>query len=134
MTTLPDVSPDEIPKYSTVDTAEFTVEYLEGKLGEVVDSIKSRWGSVVASRLESGQLTRRLYDAVVVRVAARVLGNVDGFKSESEGQYNYELNQLAASGHVWFSDIDEKDLTGRVAPKRGGRAGTALLSRQKGWP
>ena len=133
MTTLPDVDIDEIPKYSNVDTSEFGEDYLEGKLGEVVDAIKVRWGSVVAARLASGKLPLRLYNAVVVRVAARVFGNEDGFKKENEGQYGYELNQLAASGYVWFSDIDERDLTGRVTPKKPGRAGTATLRRQIGF-
>ncbi|MEW1990714.1 hypothetical protein [Microbacterium sp. NPDC078849] len=134
MTTLPEVSPDEIPKHSTVDVSDLANGYLKGKLGEVVDSIKSRWGSVVAARLESGVLTLRLYNAVVVRVAARVFGNEEGYKEEHEGQYGFQRESLAASGYIWFSDIDERDLTGRVAPKRGGRAGTATLSRQKGWP
>ncbi|WP_136057245.1 hypothetical protein [Microbacterium sp. K24] len=133
MTTLPDVSPDEIPKYTTVDVADLSDEYLEGKLGEVVDEIKGRWGSVVAARLESGVLTRRLYDAVVVRVAARVWGNEDGFREEHEGQYGFQRETLAASGYIWFSDIDERSLTGKVQSKSSGRAGTATISRQKGW-
>ncbi len=134
MTMLPEVTHDEIPTYSRVDVSDFDPNYLDGKLGEVVDQIKSRWGSVVASRLASGTLTERLFKAVVVRVAAREFGNEDGFKSESEGQYSYERNALVASGYLWFSDIDERDLTGRVAPKRAGRAGTATVRRQPGWP
>lgn len=134
MATLPEVTHTEIPKYSRVDVSDFGTEYLDGKLGEVVDQINSRWGSVVAARLANGTLTPRLYNAVVVRIAARVFGNEDGFKSENEGQYGYELQPLAASGYLWFSDIDERDLTGRVASKKAGRAGTATISRQHGWP
>lgn len=133
MATLPEVTAEAVPKYSTADISEYTDEYIDGKLGEVVDQIKSRWGSVVQSRLSSGVLTERLYQAVVVRVASRVFMNEDGLKEEHEGQYGYQVNALAASGYLWFTDIDERDLTGRVAPKRNGRAGTAAVRRQNGW-
>lgn len=134
MATLPEVTHDEIPTYSRVDVTDFDVNYLDGKLGEVVDQIKSRWGSVVESRLAAGTLTERLFKAVVVRVAAREFGNEDGFKSETEGQYSYERSALVASGYLWFSDIDERDLTGRVALKKNGRVGTSTVRRQPGWP
>ncbi|MGF3056150.1 hypothetical protein [Microbacterium sp. YY-01] len=134
MAKLPDVPTDAIPKYSTADTSDYSDEYLEGKLGEVVDQIASRWGSIVAARLASGQLSERLYQAVVVRVASREFRNTDGYQRENEGQYGYEVSALVASGYLWFTDIDEKDLTGAVAPKKGGRVGTITMSRQPGWP
>lgn len=130
MATLPDVETTEIPNYYSGDTSEFTDEFLQGKLNEAVDQINVRWGSLVAARLASGALPLRLYKAVVVRVASRVFGNEDGFKKENEGQYGYEVSALVASGYLWFSDIDEKDLTGAVAPKKGGGPiGTATIGR-----
>lgn len=134
MAKLPDVPVEKIPAHYSGDTSEFEPEFLEGKLGEVVDQINVRWGSLVASRLTSGVLPERLYQAVVVRVAARVFSNEDGFKKENEGQYGYENNPLVASGYLWFTDIDEKDLTGRIAPKKGGLIGTATIGRHTpGW-
>lgn len=134
MATLPDVASDEIPKHYAGDTSEYSAEFVQGKLDEVVDQINTRWGSVVAARLASGALPLRLYNAVVVRVAARVFSNEDGFKKENEGQYGYEINPLVGSGYLWFTDIDEKDLTGQVAPKKGGHVGTVTIGRHApGW-
>lgn len=130
MATLPDVSKSKIGDHYSGDTSEFTDEFLQGKLDEVVDQINVRWGSIVATRLASGALPKRLYEAVVVRVAGRVFSNEDGFKKENEGQYGYENNPLVASGYLWFTDIDERDLTGAVAPKKGsGMIGTATIGR-----
>lgn len=135
MATLPDVNIDKIPNHYSGDTSEFADKFLQGKLDEVVDQITTRWGTVVASRLASGVLPLRLYTAVVVRVAARVFSNEDGFKKENEGQYGYEISPLVGSGYLWFTDIDEKDLTGAVAPKKGGgRVGTVTVGRHSpGW-
>lgn len=129
MATLPDVDVDKISKYYSGDVSEFEPEFLQGKLEEVVDQINVRWGSIVQSRLASGALPSRLYEAVVVRIASRVFGNEDGFKKENEGQYGYEVSALVASGYLWFTDIDEKDLTGTVAPKKGGTIGTKTIGR-----
>ena len=133
MATLPDVSPDKIPAHYSGDIGDFDPAFLQGKLHEVVDQINVRWGSIVEARLASGALPARLYEAVVVRVASRVFGNEDGFKKENEGQYGYEINPLVASGYLWFTDIDEKDLTGTVVPKRAnGPIGTATIGRHFG--
>lgn len=135
MANLPDVDRDQIPNYYSGDIGEFTPEFLQGKLNEVVDQINVRWGTVVAARLASGELPTRLYDAVVVRVAGRVFGNDEGFQEEHEGQYGYKQSALVASGYLWFTDIDEKDLTGVVAPKKaGGPIGTVTIGRHtSGW-
>lgn len=129
MATLPDVKVDVIAKHYAGDTSEFDEMFLQGKLDEVVDQINVRWGSLVASRLASGALPLRLYEAVVVRIAGRVFGNEDGFKKENEGQYGYEVSPLVASGYLWFTDIDERDLTGIIAPKKGGMVGTKTIGR-----
>lgn len=130
MATLPDVKIEKIPSYYSGDTSGFTDAYLQGKLDEVVDQINVRWGDTVEARLASGKLPLRLYDAVVVRAAGRVFANEDGFKKENEGQYGYEVSALVASGYLWFTDIDEKDLTGKVSIKKPmGKIGTISVSR-----
>lgn len=133
MATLPDVGVDKIPNHYAGDTSEFTDLYLKGKLDEVVDQINVRWGSVVESRLASGALPLRLYQAVVVRAASRVWDNTEGYKEEHEGQYGFKRDAMVASGYLWFTDIDELDLTGRVAPKTpSGPIGTATIGRHIG--
>lgn len=133
MATLPDVSVDEIPKHYSGETSEFTDVFLRGKLDEVVDQINVRWGTLVEARLASGALPLRLYNAVVVRAASRVLNNEDGFSEEHEGQYGYKVSALVASGYLWFTDIDERDLTGTVAPKgHNGPIGTVTIGRHIG--
>lgn len=128
MSTLPDVSLDEIPKHYAGEIDDLSPAFLEGKLGEVVDMIADRHGTTVAARLASGKLTARRYNAIVVRVAARVFGNPDGYASEGGGQVQYQFNPLAASGTIWLTDDDVHDLTG-VHPKRSNVLGTASVGR-----
>lgn len=130
-TTLPDVKSDSIPKYWAGDMADFELTYLEGKLGEVVDIVADRYGTLVKKRLDDGRLTVRMYEAIIVRVAARVWSNVDGFKKENAGQYGYEVNAAVASGTIWFTDDDKRDLTG-IDPKVSAVLGTAKIARH--WP
>lgn len=133
MATLPDVSIGVIPNHYSGDISQFTDAFLQGKLNEVVDQINVRWGTRVEARLTSGALPTRLYQAVVVRAAGRVFGNEDGYSEEHEGQYGFKQSALVASGYLWFTDIDEKDLTGVVAPKPpAGPIGTATIGRHVG--
>ncbi|ALJ22046.1 hypothetical protein [Microbacterium sp. No. 7] len=131
---LPDVPVEMIPHYYYGDLEDFTNEYLEGKLGEVVDKITTRFGSLVKARLDNGSLPDRLYEATVVRIAARVFANPEGYRKENEGGYGYELNPAVASGTIWFTDEDIHDLTG-IDPKGGGGiVGTATIGRHRpGW-
>ncbi|MCJ1709231.1 hypothetical protein [Microbacterium sp. VKM Ac-2923] len=129
-TTLPDVSIDEIPKHYAGEIDDLTPAFLEGKLGEVVDMIADRHGTAVAARLESGRLTLRRYNAIVVRVASRVFGNIDGFTEEGGAQVSYKFNPHAASGTIWLSDDDVHDLTGsNPNPKKSTVIGTATIGR-----
>ncbi|MDQ1113936.1 hypothetical protein QE418_003384 [Microbacterium testaceum] len=129
-TTLPDVSVDEIPKHYAGELDDLPPAFLEARLGEVVDMIADRHGSMVSARLTSGRLTIRRYEAIVVRVAARVFGNPDGFTEETGGQVNYRFNPLAASGTIWLSDDDVYDLTGvHPNPDRSNVLGTASVGR-----
>ncbi|WP_114589421.1 hypothetical protein [Microbacterium arborescens] len=132
-TTLPEVTHDEISKYWHGDVDDLSPDYLDGKLGEVVDIIASRYGAQVLERLRSGKLTDRLYRATVVRVAARVWANLDGFRKENEGTYGYEINPAVGSGTIWFTDGDIEDLTGRNPKAKGaeGRIGTITVGRHR---
>lgn len=109
---LPEVTNADIATYYSGDVYDFEPEFLNGKLGEVVDMITARYGTVVSNRLEAGTLTARLYKAVVVRVAARVFANPEGYRKENEGGYGYEINPAVGSGTLWFTDDDIYDLTG----------------------
>lgn len=130
MATLPDVTADKIPSHYSGDTEGFEPEFMQGKLNEVVDQINVRWGTTVESRLLSGALPQRLYEAVVVRIASRVFANEEGLKEEHEGQYGFQTSPLVGSGYLWFTDIDEKDLTGKIASKQPmGRIGTISVGR-----
>lgn len=127
-TNLPEVTATDVPAHYHGDVEDFSADFLNGKLGEVVDQIHSRWGTLVAARLESGRLTERLFKSVVVRVASRVFSNPEGFRKENGGQYGYELNPAVASGTLWFTDDDQYDLTG-IHPKRSPVLGTATIGR-----
>lgn len=134
MATLPDVAVTEIEKHYSGNTDDFEQPFLEGKLGEVVDQINVRWGTLVESRLKSGALPQRLYNAVVVRVAARVFENPEGYRKENEGGYGYEINPAVGSGTLWFTDVDIEDLTGQNPKRPAGRIGTATIGRHTpGW-
>lgn len=109
---LPDVPITVISKHYEGNLSDFTDDFVQARLDEVVDKIESRWGAAVQRRLSSGALKTRTYQAIVVRVAARLFRNPEGYESESEGQYDYRLRATVASGTLWFTDDDETDLTG----------------------
>lgn len=129
---LPDVDVATIPDHYEGDTSYLTDKYLQGRLNEVVDKIETRWGTTVQKRLSSGKLKQRTYEAVVVRVAARVFRNPEGFESEKEGQYDYKLRATVASGTLWFTDDDVTDLTG-ILPRAASLPRTVGLSPRWAW-
>ncbi|GAA2577339.1 hypothetical protein [Microbacterium binotii] len=125
---LPDVGADLLPQHYDGDLSQFTAEFVQARLNEVVDKIESRYGSHVEARLTSGKLKARLYEAIVCRVATRVYRNPEGFRSETEGSYQYNLSAAVASGTLWFTDDDIADLTG--APAKGiPMVGTVTIGR-----
>lgn len=129
---LPDVLATELPKHYDGDLSQFQPDYVQGRLDEVVDKITVRWGALVEARLASGALPTRLYTAIVCRLATRVFRNPDGFRSETEGAYQYSLSAAVASGTLWFTEDDERDLTGR--DPRASQIGTATIGRHRpGW-
>jgi hypothetical protein len=131
---LPDVPATKLADHYSGDLSDFTTGFIAARLNEVVDKIEARsWGPLVAARLESGVLKQRLYEAVICRLATRVFRNPDGFRSETEGGYSYNLSAAVASGTIWFTDDDYEDLTG-INPKASGVIGTANVAQQRpGW-
>lgn len=57
---------------------------------------------------------------VVASAMERVTLNPGALKSEAEGDYRYEVNQLVASGNIWFPD----DELAQITP--GGSTSTAI--------
>lgn len=131
---LPDVDRTVLSKHYEGDLSSLTNEYVQGRLDEVVDKIETRWGALVQARLDTGKLKLRLYEAIVCRLATRVYRNPEGYKSETEGTYQYDLSAAVASGTLWFTDDDTYDLTG-IDPKGTGNAvGTIGIGRYRpGW-
>lgn len=130
---LPDVSKDVLPKHYEGDLSEFSGDFVQGRLDEVVDKIESRWGAQVAARLANGKLKKRLYEAIVCRVATRVFRNPEGYRREQEGTYSYDLSAAVASGTLWFTDEDVRDLTGN-GPEGAPMVGTVGIGRHRpGW-
>lgn len=122
---LPDVTPADIPTFYSGDLEDFDEPFLKGKLQEAADMIGGRYGDTIAARIKSGRLTTHLYKGVVVRVAARVFSNPDGYRKENEGGYGYEINAAVGSGTLWLTDDDILDLTG-VHPNPAKRQNTLI--------
>jgi hypothetical protein len=125
---LPDVTLDVLPKHYEGDLSQFKDEFVQARLDEVVDKVENRYGSLVAGRLRSGRLKARLYEAVICRLATRVYRNPEGYRSETEGSYQYNLSAAVASGTIWFTDDDIHDLTG-TSPKGSPIVGTVRVGR-----
>lgn len=124
---LPDVAASELASHYEGDLSDLSTMFVQGRLNEAVDKIESRYGSLVQARLDSGALKPRLYVAIVCRLATRVYRNPEGFRSETEGGYQYNLSAAVASGTLWFTDEDVYDLTG-INPKGTPRIGTMTTS------
>lgn len=111
--TLPDVVVTDIADHYHDDVSDYTDAYLLSKLNAVIDGIITRgWESLVSQRIASGTLPLRHYKAIVVRIAARVFANPEGFKKENEGQYGYERGYQNSTGEIMFSPDDIRELTG----------------------
>lgn len=67
----------------------------------------------------------------VFNAVLRVLRAPDGFKSETEGNYSYEMNPVEASANIWYTKDELADLgAGVVATK----PRTIFASTRYGWP
>lgn len=110
--TLPEITVEDIAGRADFALDEWEAVYIENLIQEGIDRIASRWGQVVASRLQSGALTTHMYKGVVARAVLRVLRNPEGFTQEQEGNYSYGKRAMVASGYLWFSEDDITDLLG----------------------
>lgn len=104
----------------------FTRRWFERKLGAAVAKAESRWGSRIQERLDGGRLAEVTYQAVICEAVLRVARNTDGYRSEQEGNYQYEQDATVASGKLFFTDENEADLTG-IHPRKSSRIGTATV-------
>lgn len=89
----------------TIDPQRYT--WVGNKIDEAVRELLSLIPSIPA-RIEDGSLDPDLVRDKAVAAVLRVVRNPSGIIQESEGDYNYRLNNLVASGDIWYP---EKDLT-----------------------
>jgi len=64
----------------------------------------------IPDRVAAGSLDRDFVVDKVAEAAHRVYRNPEGMESEAEGEYNYKLRTIMASGNVWYPDADLIDL------------------------
>lgn len=81
--------------------------------------------------LAAGLVTRDDVIDVVASAVSRVILNPGALKSEAEGDYRYEVNQMVASGNIWFPDDELAQITpgGSTATA----IGTAHVQPSTGW-
>jgi hypothetical protein len=86
-------------------------EYVETKIAEAETRLRRRLGDLQAW-IDAGDTAAARADRldslrIVVRNAVtRVLRNPKGFRSESEGNYNYQVDARTQSGTIWISEDD----------------------------
>lgn len=66
---------------------------------ELINKIPS-----LPDRVAAGTLDREYVVDKVAEATHRVYRNPEGMESEAEGEYNYKLRTLMASGDVWYPD------------------------------
>lgn len=106
---LPVVPTSEISKRFSPELRdiEFPDDFVSTLAQDAVDILQVRYGPRIQARLSSGLLTRNLYQRTVAEMVLRVLRNTSGYKSEVDGNYQYELWMNVASGEL---DVTPKDL------------------------
>ena len=111
LTLFPQVDPEAVAKW--IDKAERRLTGLLARRGADLDVLAAD-----PARLP-------LIADAVENAVMRVLRNVEGIRSESEGDYSVTMNPLDASGNIWFP-VEDLDL---IAPlRRASRAGTIQLN------
>lgn len=68
----------------------------------------------------------------VLGAVLRVLRNPEGFSSESEGNYSYELSPIVASANIWYTKEELADLG--VVTSSTVRPRTVFAKTRYGWP
>ena len=86
--------------------------------------------STVMTRVDAGVLNVELVKDTVITAVLRVIRNPEGLEGEHEGNYEYKLRNLVASGDIWFSDADLLPLL----PVKPSNAPKTVFSKlTKGW-
>jgi hypothetical protein len=75
----------------------------------VVEAVPD-WGD----RIEAGTLTAQAIGDVVSSMVLRVLRNPSGYRSETAGDYTYQLDSAVAAGRLFLSKDERRRLRGRV--------------------
>lgn len=65
------------------------------------------------TRLEQRKVDKELVVDVIAEAVLRVVRNPRGVESESEGNYNFRLNNRVASGDLWFPPEDVEKVCGK---------------------
>lgn len=90
-------------------------KFVEGLIRQAITRIETRSPTRVAARLASGALDDDAYKDVIARVVMRIVRNPEGYVSETEGTYTYQLRAATGSGVLQVTDDDLIDLTGAKA-------------------
>jgi Gp19/Gp15/Gp42-like protein len=114
-----------------LDDFGFATEWFERKLVVAVDKATSKYGAQMEARLAAGRLTAPTYISVICEAVLRIARNTNGYRSEQEGNYQYEQDVTVAAGKLFFTDENVEDLTG-INPRRGTKMGTAVVSPLQG--
>jgi hypothetical protein len=109
---LPAMTVGDLQERAEFPLDGFEETYVNGRIREATDRIRSRWGSIVESRLASGAVSEDLFKDVVARAVLRIIRNPEGFTGETEGNYQYQKRATVASGYLLFTDEDIIDLVG----------------------
>lgn len=64
-------------------------------------------------RLAQRKVERELVIDVVAEAVLRVVRNPSGLRSETEGNYTYQLSNRVASGDIWFPPEDVEKVCGK---------------------
>lgn len=110
-----------------LDDFGFADSWFERKLRVAVAKAQSRWGSQIDARLGDGRLALETYQSVICSAVLRIARNTNGYRSEQEGNYQYEQDVTVAAGKLFFTDEEVEDLTG-VNPRRNMKIGTAAVT------
>lgn len=100
-----DITLDEVKASYEGEIAVQKYEWVNSKIDEAVRSLLSYLPDIPA-RITAGQLNPELVKDKVVAAVLRVVRNPTGIIQEGEGDYNYRLDKLVASGDIWFPEKD----------------------------
>ncbi|UOR02065.1 phage Gp19/Gp15/Gp42 family protein [Leucobacter allii] len=111
--TLPEVEYEYVIDHYEGDPEELGRQsYVEKKIAQSIERLRSRFGSRIRARLDSGALTETLFKDTVAEAVLRIVRNPDGYRMEQQGNYQYQLNSAVAAGYLWFTADNMLDLIG----------------------